>query len=330
MIDVIKSYLISLGYHVDTTSMNSAKGSMGEMEKVVSKFSDSSILKFAAAGAAVTGFVSAAVAALKQFTIGVANADLQNEMFARRMWMAKDNAVAYKNSLDALGVSVQDLYLSPELLDKFLQLRKQASTMAPPGGFSEAMKGIRSITFEWQRLKLEASYATQWVSYYLTKYISGPLFGIKGGMKGINDSITANMPKWTKNVAQFLAMIARMGNAAYLAGKKVHDIWNNLDGSTKKIIGTIAALRILLWSLSFAPITVGLTALLLLIDDFATYERGGKSAFPKLWEWVDKLNQSMDDTGTLKEFKKSLSELSDNTMELFGNLGKIAWVDIWQ
>lgn len=323
MLDVIKSYLVSLGYHVDVPSFQNAKGTMGEMEKVVSKFSDSSVLKFAAAGAAGTGFVSAAVAALQYFTVGVANADLQNEMFARRMWMSKDAAVSYKNSLDALGVSLQDLYLSPELMNKFTQLRQQASTMAPPGGFSEAMKGIRSITFEWQRFKLEASYAVYWVGYYLTKYLSGPMFGLKGGLKEINDSITANMPKWTKNVAQFLSWLTRLGNSAYLAGKSIRDIWNSLGDSTKKVAGITAGFFALLKMGPVGWIIAGLTTLLLLLDDFYTYEQGGKSALPKLWEWVDQFKKSLQDDGTISDFKENLEDLSGNLLDVATNIGKI-------
>lgn len=312
MLNVIRSYLVSLGFHTDESSFNSAKGSMDKMGKVVSTFSDASVLKFATASAAVTGFVTAAGTALYQFTVGVANADLQNQIFARKMWMSTDAAVAYKSSLNALGASINDLYLSPELMSKFKTLQAQSGQMAPPGGFENSMKGVRDITFEFQRLKLEASYATYWVGYYLTKYLDGPLFGVKGGLKGINDAITANMPKWTAKVAEFIAVFGRLGNAAYLAGKEIKSIWDGLGKSTKEVIGTTAGFFALLKMGPVGMFIAGLTALLLLLDDFYTYERGGKSAFPKLWEWVDKLKKSMDDKGTLQDFKRSLDELAQS------------------
>jgi len=323
VLNVIKEYLVSLGFAVDTTSYNSARRSVDEMGRVVDRFADSSAVKFAATGAAITGFVTAAVAALHQFTIGVAQADLQNEIFARQMWMSKDAAVSYQKSLDALGVSLQDLYLSPELMGKFIELRKQAQVMEAPGGFDEAMRGIRDITFEYQRFKLEASYAVYWVGYYMTKYLAGPLGDTRDWLKNINDTITSKMPYWTKNVAQVLSWFARLGNAAYLAGKEIKDIWDSLGGSTKEVIGITAGFFALLRMGPLGWVIAGLTTLLLLIDDFATYERGGESAFPKLWEWVDKLKESMNDTGTTKKFLDSINELSTSVLDLGNSLGDL-------
>jgi hypothetical protein len=318
MLNVIREYLVSLGYKVDMPSFSQAKGTMKEMERAVASFADSSVVKFAAAGAAVTGFVYAAGKALAQFTVGVANADLQNEMFARRMWMSKDAAVSFQNSLKALGVSLQDLYLSPELMDRFIQLRQQALTMRPPGGFDEAMKGIRSLTFEWQRFKLEASYAVYWVGYYLTKYLAGPMGNLKDRLKNINDTITARMPYWTKNVAQVLSWFVRLGRAAYLAGERIKSFWEGLGKPVKKAVEAAAGFFALLKVVSrivrmtpFGRLITGLISLLALIDDFYTYKQGGKSAFPGLWEGLQKWIEEMSkEGGAIDRLKKSFADLS--------------------
>ena len=322
MLNVIKEYLVSLGYRVDQPSFNSAVNSVTQLSKTINSFASASIGRLTSAGLVLTGFMSTFAAVLYRLTIGVANADLQNELFARRMWMAKDAAVSYKSALSALGVTLQDLYLSPELMQKFFQLRQQATSMEVPDSFSDSMKGLRAITFEFQRFKLEATYAVQWVGYYLTKYLSGPLFGVKGGLKGINDLITSEMPKWTNKVAQFIANFVHLGNTAYTAGKEIKEVWNSLGDSTKQVIGLTASFFALLKLGPIGMMVAGLTALLLLLDDYTTFQNNGKSAFPDMWKWVEDFKKSVKDDGTLREFKKSFDELAESILGV--------WINFWK
>ena len=323
IINVIREYLVSLGWHVDQTSFNAAKRSLGDTTKLVSTFADTSIVKYAAAGVAVTGFVGTAVAALYQFTVGLANAELKNEMFARKMWMSNDAALSYKNTLDALGVSVQDLYLSPELMNKFIDLRKQASNMELPGGnFENAMKGVRDITFEFQRFKLEASYAVYWVGYYLTQYLAGPMSGIQGGLKGINDTITQNMPQWTKKIASFLADAYRMLHAGSLTLKEILYYFGQLTPAAKAFMAVLAA-----GALGFLnPVTLmagAFAGLLLLIDDYDTWVKGGKSAWGDTWK-------DLTENGDLDRLKQSVMDLVENLNALLkidvGENGENSWI----
>lgn len=322
ILNVIKEYLISLGYRVDQHSFNTAMNSITQLSRSINSFVGAAIGRFTSLGLAMSGFSSAFLAVLYQLTIGVANADLQNELFARRMWMAKDAALAYKNSLNALGVTLQDLYLSPELMDKFIQLRNQSYYMQTPDSFGDAMKGLRSITFEFQRFKLEATYAVQWVGYYLTKYLSEPIFGMKDGLKGINDIIAEKMPIWTNKVAQVVAGFVRLGDTAYFAGKEIKKVWDSLSDSTKQVISITAGFFALLKMGPVGIMIAGLTALLLLLDDYRAYAKDqNNSAFPDLWKWVDNLKKSMKDDGTLKEFKESLDGLAQSVV----TLGKNFW-----
>ncbi|MHB9057142.1 MAG: hypothetical protein ACYC2P_13510, partial [Paludibacteraceae bacterium] len=318
MLNVIKEYLVSLGYHVDNPSFNKAQNSINRMGKLVNSFADSSVVKFAAVGASIAAFAGVSAIALQQFMRSVADADLKNEIFARRMWMNKDAAVSYKHSLDALGVSLQDLYMSPELMSRFMELRQQAYQMTPPAGFSNAMKGIRDLTFEWQRFKLEGSYAVYWVSYYLTKYLNGPLSGTKFSLKEINDIITQKMPYWTKNIAYVVSLFVRMGNSALKFGEYLKRIWDGLGPNTQKAIVAIMAVRsaLFLLALPLAPLILGLTALLLLIDDFMAYKEGRESMFPELWKEVKALKDELANNGSLEEFAKTAEEIVKQLKEM--------------
>jgi len=297
MIETIKEYLVSLGFKTDNSSLNSAQSAMKEAEASVTSFANSSIKNFAKAAVGVVTFVATANLALGKFIVELAQADLQTEMFARKMWMSKDAAKAYQSSLDALGVSVNDLYLSPELMDKYLELNRQARELGVPAEeYSKQMQGVRDITFELQRLKLEGTYALQWVGYYLTKYLAGPLGDIKEWLTKVNDEVQRTMPIWTKRVAEVASWFVRLGKAA----------WSIRD-ALGAVVGVLVGFKMIsMLTNPLGLLILGMTALLLLVDDFNTFKDGGESAFPKLWEWVEKFKKSLEDNGTIGKFKNLL------------------------
>jgi len=306
MIETIKEYLISLGFKTDSTSLNTAQAAMKKAESSVDSFAGSSVKNFAKSATAVVSFVATANIALGKYLVSLAQSDLQTEMFARRMWMGKDAAKAYQASIDALGVSVNDLYLSPELMDKYLELNRQALDMGVPiEEYSKQMQGVRDITFEFQRLKLEGTYTLQWVGYYLTKYLSGPLGDSRDWLRKINDEIQDNMPKWSKKIAEVASWAVRLGEAA----------WYIRDG-LGAALGVLAGFKMVsMLTNPLGLLILGMTALLLLVDDFKTYTSGGESAFPELWK-------SLDDKGTIKKFIDNLHKVLKVAKDFGGKIGK--------
>lgn len=306
--DVIKEFLVSLGFKVDDSSLRLAQRAMGAAEGAVTSFASSSITNFAKAETGVIAFVAAANIALGRFIVNLAQSDLQTEMFARRMWMSKDAAKAYQSSIDALGVSINDLYLSPELMQKYLELNKESRGMAvPTKEYGQQMQGIRDITFQFQRLKLEGTYALQWIGYYLTKYLAGPMGSAKDWLTKINDTIQKKMPEWTKKVAEVASWFVRLGVAAW-----------SIRGALLAVLGVFGAFKMInMLTNPLGMLIFGMTALLLLVDDFNTYTRGGKSAFPELWKWVNDLGKSLEESGLgLDTFKNDLLEIKDSAKEL--------------
>jgi hypothetical protein len=323
MLDVIKSYLVSLGFQVDENAFNKAQQSMKNMDKTVGTFSSGAIKNFAVAGTAVASFFVAAEIGIAKYVSGLAKADLRNEMFARRMWMSKGNAVAYKNSLSALGAELQDLYLSPELLEKFQRLRSQAYQMAPPAEYYEQMHKIREITFEFQRMKLEITYAAQWVGYYLFKYLEKPITDIKKKLKDFNDKMTIEMPHWTKQVAQVISWFVRLGETGVWGIKKLLGALNELSPKTKVAGSALLGFFALLKMGPIGWLIAGITALLLLMDDFKTYKEGGDSLFGNEWEKLEELKQSMEDDGTFKDFKDTLDDIAGSLGDILKDCGDI-------
>ena len=338
---IIRQYMVVLGFQVDDGSLTQAQDSLNAIAKTVTGFS-STLQDLAIASGAIAGIGAADV--LNQFTLGVANATLQNEMFAREMWMGYDSAVAFSSSLKALGTNIQSLYLSPTLMNAFIQFRQLAQQMQTPGDFQSTMAGLQQITFQFDEFKLEASYAIQWVGYALAKQLSGPLGDFQGGLQKLNTWIITNMPQWTAQVAAFIAKIAGVFEGIYKYGKDFVDWWDSLGSTWQHIIeisaGLVAALASIYtitpiitgaimglataflaldWPL--VGISVAILAFILLLQDLITYSKGGQSAFPGLWAWVNQMAKSPE-IGQLgqsfQDLGKALQDLATAILDLIG------------
>jgi hypothetical protein len=318
MIDTIKQYLVSLGFNVDKQSYGEATKAMDGIEKTVAKFAGGAVREFAMAGAAVTAFVATATVGIAKLVGDLAQADLANEKLARQMWTSKDNAMAFNNSLKAMKATLDDLYLSPELMNNFKQLRSLAFQLRPPAEYQQQMKFIRSIQFEFTKMKLEATYALQWIGYYLIKHMEGPLTKIKAGLMGINDAIIKNMPMWTKEVARVLTGFLRAGETIVRVGGDLGKVFEKLGDQIPEKIKLIgAALLGLGVILKTGPIGIfmfAIAGLILLLDDFYTYMDGGDAQFGAIWEKLPKVIDSIS-TGVstaLKDLKEFWDSLKDS------------------
>lgn len=304
MIDVIKEYLVDIGFSVDSQSLNRAKGSLNEAERALNKFTSSTGSKLIGAGAAVATFITTIDVAIGHMLGGLAKTDLEMQMFARMMWTSKENAMAFKNTLDAMGVSMQDLYVSPELMQKFLELRNGALTMGPPKAeYAQQMQNLREFGYEFARLKMSATYAMQWIGYYLTKYLQGPLGDLKKWFKEFNDALIKNMPVWTARVAQFASWFVRLTDTIL-----------KLPDAVKLLIVAFTGWKTTIALLS-SPLTwmiAGITALLLLMEDYNTYKSGGDSLFADIWKEVE----DGDTQQAFKDIDTALKSIVDSMMTI--------------
>lgn len=309
MLDVIKSYLVSLGFAVNDAEFNKATQSMNDLNKTITSVTAGMAKQFAVAGTEVVGVLATITGATGALIKETAELDMQYQKFALRMWMAKDSAKDLQVTLKAMGESVEDVAWIPELRQQYFQLINQGNEMKTPGDAGEQLKYIRSIIFEFTRLKLEVSYAAEWISYYLIKYLSGPLAKIKESMQGFNDYISQKMPEWTNKVAKVLSMVVtafiNVGRFIYDAFTGVERFFMAFPKGLRLALGAIAALTL---AFKMNPILLALTTAILLIDDFYAYLDGRKSlkslqpVWAKLLEWSKSFNQG------ITENKQRLSE----------------------
>ncbi|GIO06212.1 hypothetical protein J31TS6_22400 [Brevibacillus reuszeri] len=318
MIDVIKEYLVSLGMKVDKDSFQEASDTMQAVEDGAKKFFGTAAKGFAIAGTAITGAMVGATTGIYAFLSSLANADLANEQFARRMGMSKDATEELNKTLKAMGVTIEDLYLNPGLMNDFKTLLATIKDIRPPAEFKEQIKFIQSIQFELQQLKLSGSYALQWIGYYLFKYMEGPLKRTKNTLQDVNKKVTKDMPHWTKNVAQAISWVGRLGFTIVKAGTDLYTLFSKLGEKIPQEIKVIgAALLGLGLILRTGPLGIAftlLTSILLLLDDFYTYLEGGESAFGPFWKRLLDFVDLLKNDGTIKRF-------GENLQNVFGKIG---------
>jgi uncharacterized protein YwgA len=306
-LDVIKSYLVSLGFSVDKSSFDSATHAVDSAGESLSKFAGKTVKQFAIAGVAVTSFFATAIAGMAKFLNDLGNAQIQYEMLARQMWTTQQNAEAFDTTLKAMGTNLQQLYLSPTLMRQFQELHSQAFEMMPPAEFQQQMQFIQSITFEFKRMKLEGTYALQWIGYYFIKYMAGPITDIQSTLSHINNIIIKTMPYWTKVVAEVMSWFGQFGVTAVEAIKGIAQEFNNIGEkipNSIKLIGiAILGLAAIASTGPIGLITSGIIALGLAVNDFLTYIHGGQSEFGPFWQKLIDIYNKLKDTGDIDAFK---------------------------
>lgn len=293
--EVLKSYLVSLGVQIDKPGFNQMKTTLDQTTGVVSSATSSWAKNFVKASGIIATSIASVSASIVGLMTSVAKQDLAMEKYARNMMINKKSAVEMKTAIDALGESVQDIQLTPELFGRYKALLSDGKQMKVGGDYEATMKNFRDLVFEFTRLKQEASYALQWVGYYLMKYLSKPLDDAKKSFKNINDSIIKNMPVWTDKVARALVYIINIGihfwDLLKSIGKTVKDIWMSFPRGVKIATASLAGFFMLLKASPLNRMIALISSLLLLVDDYFGYMEGKNAAMSGVW---NKLNGFID------------------------------------
>lgn len=320
---MLKEYLVGLGFSVDDKTYDQAMGKMKTFEKVAGKMAGN-VGKSVAKGSAT------AVAALASVTMGVtkyvssvADADMATEKFARRMWMTETNARSLQNVLGAMGESMDSIYdvaANAELRSSFFQLRADAAKLEGGPEIDEAMVKIRSVQFEVQRLKLLLSYASRYIAYYLTQYLAVPMEEVRQKLKAINDNGESLIKVWGDKVAKVLSWIVRLFVAGAKAGMSLIQTIQRLPYEVKAAMLAIAALGAIMRN-PFTAIILAIGEILLLLDDFYTWQRGGESMFGDMWQQLTDFQEKLANTTFESQALEDLKEAVSDLVGLFGGLG---------
>jgi len=315
-----------------------------------------SLLKFSLKGATciavVVAAVIAAVAAIKKisnFLNELGKQDVEYEKLSRQLWTTKENARDIDSALKTLGVTMQDLWLSPTLLKQFNQLRKDSQQLKLPPEFKDNIKVIQGLGLEFKRLKQFGKLAFQWIGNYILKYVAGPLAEFKQKLTRFNDKFIKIIPSIAKIIGSAIGVILRILLLIFRVLEPIFSILSKIVGfvigliekipgpikKVLKLIGVIVAL------LMAGPVGA-IILIIALLDDLFTALRGGKSVIGSVFGFfkekgLDAMKSIKNKFNDLKESLKQKikengwDEYYDNAIKVFEGIrekAKEVWGDI--
>jgi len=293
---VIKEYLVSLGFNVNKNSLSDALDTVNfgtdKMVSMVSKMTSS----LAKGTVGIVTLVSSAVVAVGKLIVSVADADMQMQNAANSMWMNVDAYRVTEDAVTSLGYSMNELSTiarNPELTARFKELVSLGQQTSAPKELDSMLKKVRDVTFEFDKMKVIAKNGVRQIVYYFMKYLGVDIDEIRAKLSNFNKFLQENLPKISAVIAKVLYYIYRIGKAiAYvvsLGAKLISGAYNfmkKFPATFKVFIGVIGAILLTINPI-LTIILAGLSAIVLLIDDYMTWKRGGKSLFGDKWQGVE-------------------------------------------
>lgn len=231
---------------------------------------------------------------------------------------------AYNTALAAMGKTADEIAKNDSLKKTFTDLQAIGAEMALPET-AQGLTGINSLKDGLLQLKFVGSYAMQWLMYKIQTVADGPLTQVRDMVTSIKDWFAGNIEKIAEGVANAFGNVVQLFMSLITAVKAVVGWIGELPPAIK-IAGAVILTVIAMVKSKFALITIIVTAILLLIDDFVTYMQGGDSLFGGFWgkciEWIEKIQPAIDTLiGWLNDFCVFAGE---------GISGVITWVqNLW-
>ena len=212
MANVIQEYLVSLGFAVDQPQLSRFNDVLRVTAREVEEFTGRFTRGFVGAGVAVTSALTSVAGATLGVMDRTAQADLQYQIFARRMFISADAARTMKIATDALGYSLEDIIWGPaELRERYKELVDLETRMFSRAGggqdMESQMRKIRDIRFEFTKMRVEA----QVFAFALTRDLSKALFGDENSLltrlRQFNDWFQRDFPSISSRIATSLVPV---------------------------------------------------------------------------------------------------------------------------
>ena len=262
--DIIREYLVSLAVEVDKKSADNAAKSLSGLEKLLNAFGkgitgnkmfrdftkkfDDFFAKAApkietflmtAKGGIITavGAIGVAIAALgvilagitAKFLADMAQADIQVQIFARRMFTSVENARSLKAVMDAMGLKdidqLQDVGLNPELRKQFFELRKLTSGLQFNAGTEQGLKNIRAVGFEFQKISVVMNYFWSTFAGQLGKTLGGPLKDLQSFLSKVTSFAQDVLPGIAHDLAGVIGLVTKL----FEIGLKIFTLFTGFD-----------------------------------------------------------------------------------------------------
>jgi hypothetical protein len=209
--NLIKSYLVGLGFKIDDLQFNKFRWTLESAEKRIAQHTSGMSREFLKFGGAAVGAYTAIGSATVGLLDKIAKGDLGYQLYAQHMYMSVDAAKKLKIATDALGYSINDISWNPELRSRFKELERIQTVMqASQGGdFQANMRRIRDIRFEFTKFSVEGTYLLQNLANALFKsFGTGPDDLLKK-LKDWNEWIETHLDEISDKITTYLNPILK-------------------------------------------------------------------------------------------------------------------------
>lgn len=287
--NVLREYLVKIKTEVDEEAKRKA---FSEIDSTKSKlrnvfdFVGSGTLK---AGAMVTSAIMGVNLLINKTIDSVSDADVAAGRFARKMWTTKENAQALLTTFDAIDSSWEDLfYMTNEEFERFTQLKAFASSLTPPDDLNDTLYLVRDINEEVDKMQILLQYAQKWFVAAFGAYAKEDLIEIRDGFRNLVELGVKYLPVITDKLAQVAYIFFRLARVAVWAVSKLGSaLFTLLDRIPNSVKVAGLAVTGFLGLFSLGPVgafIAAILALLLLLDDFYVWQKGGKSLLGDTWQ----------------------------------------------
>ena len=288
--DVIKEYLVKLGVDISASQIKKFENTLNWFDKSVVSFLktiNSTLVFTAKSYFKITKLITG-------FATSVAQSDMDMQRWAKTMYLSTESAKALDRTLSAMDLDVEDLRdvaLNPELLNQYRELIQLSTDLQSTFDSSEAFRGIRQFTYEFQKMKVILEYIKDNIVRYIWQVI-----GSRGFIKNVRDTtqwLMTNFQKISKIIGTSLGYI--LSNLLYvgrLVGSIIDSIismFNKLPHSIQLIAGVISSVAAMLMAGPLGKLMLILQVIGALMEDYLRYKSGKSSSkwLKSTWGEVD-------------------------------------------
>lgn len=286
--EVLKSYLVKIGWDLDGSGFSNLQVMFGRLKQ--SAYDSSN--QFVKAGSIITKTILGITSSVVGLVSKTADLDLKTNKLARQWWTSKENANALNTSLETMGTTMSDLLVSTkEEYKHFLDLYSLSKQMEAPGEVNQTLAKVRDLTNQLDKLKVIGEYSKRWFSYYIGKYFGPELDKLLLKAKGIINWVSNNAPKYIEAVVKHLRKLyGFIKNLVYIFKDFFKAFKNGFSESGISLLDFMKTAAFVGAAIKHGPLMLALgsiISLLLLLEDYSVWKQGGNSFYGSMWEKMD-------------------------------------------
>lgn len=310
--EVIKEFLVSLGFQIDKAGAKEAEKTVDSLQKSLDKIG-LTMKRFIRFKILSKGFKM-----LKQWFNKTVKASQELnyslEETAKKLGKTAEETRTYKLALSAMGKTIEEINKSKKLKAVYDDLTEIGKQLALPQG-AEGLQVINNIQDELTKLKFVGAYAVEWLRYKFQVLAAGPLSRIAGKLNSFKDWFGKNVEKITQKLAEPFAYATQVFDSIVSVLGKIASKIESLPDTVKNALGA-AGVFLLAFKTKWGGAFLVISAILLLLDDLVVYLEGGESRFGDFWEpcveWATKAyNWISDVVGKISQFVEDHPFISD-------------------